>query len=325
MSKRKRAILWATYIIVSLFLVGTPAPSKGSSFINVEVSFGDITISSAKMAFVINNFKPLFSWWHDNTTSPLEIYSVHFTRLYEYFGADSVLTNASELGGLSYNLASGNWAYTISESTYGVKVSLTLSGLANGASLEFIIHVSELKQPLLYTGKDIAPFRDAWLEVIIKNWQLTTGAKGIALKSEVFEARNDHLVELMSDSSQLGSNLDSLLFLSYPGTSIEKAYYKWVVKADYYNTSLEYLTTKNVGKAFFNETYDPSYSEAVHLWFSYPRVQTVSTIHQDIVLGLFTQEGTPLSFVAGPSFATVASILGLACLVLLCQKNRIKK
>ncbi|MHA1629041.1 MAG: hypothetical protein ACTSXO_07970 [Candidatus Heimdallarchaeota archaeon] len=307
MSKKRMTAYYTIFLIVNLVILSIiPIHTNGSAFISVHTSFDRISITSSKMAFIINNFRPQFTWWHDNVSAPDEIFNVYFLGLYEYFGPDDYLSGTGELGGLSYNLDTSNWEYKITETVSEVKVNLTLTGLANDASLSFIIHISEQERALTYTGYYIAAFTEAWLEIIINNWKLTPGAKGVAIKSEVFESANTFGTTVVNDSSQTMNNLDSLYFISFPGTAIDKAYFKWVMLADYFNETNDFLIAKYLGKAFFNNTYDPEYATATHLWLSYPKVSTILTIKHNTILGVYKTTpspsynvGVPLAFVAG--------------------------
>ncbi|MCF2142782.1 MAG: hypothetical protein K9W42_03700 [Candidatus Heimdallarchaeota archaeon] len=321
MSKKRMTAYYTIFLVVNLFILSTtPIRINGSAFISVQTGFDRISITSSKMAFIINNFRPQFTWWHDNATAPDEIFNVYFMGLYEYFGPDDYLSGAGELGGLSYNLDTSNWAYEITETVSEVKVNLTLAGLANDASLSFIVHISEQERALTYTGYYISAFTEAWLEIIINNWKLTPGAKGVAIKSEVFESANTFGATVVNDSSQTLNNLDSLFFISYPGTSIDKAYFKWVMLADYFNETNDFLTVKYIGKAFFNNTYNAEFATATHLWLSYPKFNTILTIKHNTILGVYKTTPGP-SYAANVPLLLVAGLTGLVFVLLIIRRK----
>ena len=309
---RKSSII-ATYLLITFTFILTiqNANVSAGELIGVSSGLDDINITSQKMTLKINDYKPDFTWWHLNTSSNLEAYNIRFTKIQEYFGTnDDYLDSVAELGGLSYNLQTGAWDYTITDEPFNVIVNLTLSGLANDASIQFIIHISTIHYPLNHTNDYVIPFSAAKIEIKINNWKFTPGARGIAIKSEQFESLGQHQIFYENDTTFFGPNMDSVILNSFPSYSIEKSYYKWVTVADYYNSTY-YEDTLDVGKAFFNDTYTDPDEERVHLWFSYPKVNDSLLISHFTVLGLFDQS-TTLPITTNQAALYLIPIIGLS-------------
>jgi hypothetical protein len=304
--KNKNKIISYAIIIVMLFLPVISVEVSAGEYVGVNAGINEITITTSEMTMKINDYKPDFIFWFFNQSTSDEKYNIKFTKIQEYFGDDSYLDSIIELGGISYNLQTSDWDSTITDDDYNVNVNLTLSGLANDVVIQFLIHISGFLRSMDHTSELIHPYRECEVEIIVKNWIFTPGAKGFAIKLEIFESTKINDVNLINNSYSY-DNIEALEFRSDIGYPPEKASCKWLKVADYYNDT-EFISVYNVGNAFFNETYSPPEDEITHLWLSYPKIEDSFTINHVSIIGLNDQYPSP-SYVMGPIFISTISLL----------------
>jgi hypothetical protein len=304
--KIKTKIISYAIITIMLFLPVISSDVTAGVFVGVYAGIDEISITTSEMTMKIIDYKPFFTYWFFNQSTSVEKYNVKFTKIQEYFGADSYLDSIIELGGISYNLQTSDWDSSITDDDYNVNVNLTLSGLANDVEIQFLIHVSGFLRSMDHTSDLIHPYRECEVEIIVKNWVFTPGAQGFAIKLEIFESTKINEVNLINNSYSY-DNIEALEFRSNMGYPLEKASCKWLKVADYYNDT-EFISVYNVGSSFFNETYSPPEDEITHLWISYPKVEDSFTINHVNIIGLNEQYPSP-SYVVGPIFISTISLL----------------
>lgn len=316
--KSKTKLISFAFIMLMIFLPFISINVSAGKFVGVNAELNEITITTSEMTMKIIDYKPNFIYWFYNQSTSDEKYCIKFTKIQEYFGTDSYLDSIIELGGINYNLQTSEWDSTITDDDYNVNVNLTLSGLANNVELQFLVHVSGFLINLPHTTEYVYPFRECKIEIVVKNWIFTPGAKGFAIKLEIFEALKINDVNLINKSYY--DNIEALEFRSNVGYPPEKASYKWLKVADYYNDTLFY-SVYNVGNSFFNETYSPPEDEITHLWLSYPKIEDSFTINHTNILGLKEQYPYP-SIVTGPFFFSTICLLVFFNIVYIYYKKK---
>ena len=307
-------------IILTIFAVNPYLKVDGAAFIGFNAGFNEITVTTQRMTLKALDYKPDFAWWLDNSSISDEKYRLSFTKIQEYFGTDDYLNNSSELGGISYDLLANEWDYEIIDSPFNVKINLTLSGLANNVIIQFIVHVTELEVPIDNTTAVLQPYTEAEITIIIKNWKFTSGAKGLALKSEVFESMGLYSVDIVNYTYIPYDNVEGLQILSDSGYDSEKALVYWVESADYLNDS-SFYDSNVIGSSYFNETNDPPGEDKVHPWFSYPKINDSLTINHVCVFGVYEQN-PPYTYTARNAIIPIiGSILIVNVLVIVFRKK----
>ncbi len=307
-------------VILILFMTSPFLKVDGAAFIGFNTGFNEITITTQKMTFKALDYKPDFAWWYNNISITDEKYRFSFTKIQEYFGTDDYLNNSDELGGISYDLLANDWDYAIIENPFNVQINLTLSGLANNVIIQFLALITEISVPVEKTNAYLEPYTEIKLTIIIKNWKFTSGAKGIALKSEVFESMNFYFVDIVNYTYIPYSNVEALQFRSNSGYDPEKAFVYWVGDADYYNDSTLNDSNK-IGSSYFNETDDPPGEDKIHPWFSYPKINDSLTINHVCVFGVYDQYTYPTYMVRNFIIPIIGSLIIVNVLVIVFRRK----
>lgn len=318
--KRNPVIISLVLLVLTVFVASPYLKVDGAAFIGFGTGFNEITVTTQKMTFKALNYKPDFALWHDNISVSAEEYRLSFMKIQEYFGSDDYLNNSDELGGISYDLLANEWDYEVTEDSFNVVINLTLSGLANNVIIQFIVNISELEIPIENTDALLQPFSEAQITIVVKNWKFTAGAKGIALKSEVFESMNINYVDIVNYTYIPYSNVEALQIQSNAGYNPEKAFVYWVNDADYYNDSTYYNTSK-IGSSYFNETNDPPGEDKIHPWFSYPKINESLTINHVCVFGIYDRNTYPSNQVRNYIIPIIGSILIVNVLVIVFRRK----
>jgi len=318
--KRNPIGLALLLVILTLFITSPFLKVDGAAFIGFNTGLNEITITTQKMTLKALDYKPDFAIWYDNVSITDEKYRLSFTKIQEYFGTDDYLNSSDELGGISYDLLANEWDYQVTENPFKVQINLTLSGLANNVIIQFLAFITEIELPIEKTSAYLEPYTEVQLTIVIKNWKYTSGAKGIALKSEVFESMNINNVEVSNYTYIPYSNVQALQFKSYSGYDPEKAFVYWVNDADYYNDST-YNDSKKIGSSYFNETNDPPGEDKTHPWFSYPKINDSLTIKHTCVFGVYDKYTYPTYMVGNFIMPIIGSLLIVNVLMIIFRKK----
>ncbi len=317
--KRNPIIISLTLIVLVVFTASPFLKVDGAAFIEFYTGLNEITVTTQRMTLKALDYKPDFAWWYENTSITDEKYRLSFTKIQEYFGTDDYLNNSGELGGISYDLLANDWDYEITENPFNVIINLTLSGLANNVIIQFLVHITELEVPIDNTTTSLQPYTEAEITIIIKNWKFTSGAMGLAIKTEVFESMNINSVNIVNYTYIPFDNVEGLQILSDSRYNSEKAYAYWVGSANYYNDSSLY-DSNVIGSSYFNETNDPPGEDKIHPWFSYPKINDSLTINHVCVFGVYEQ--SPPSYVLRNAIIPIiGSILIVNVLVIVFRKK----
>ncbi|GAI87947.1 unnamed protein product, partial [marine sediment metagenome] len=161
---------------------------------------------------------------------------------------------------------------------------------------------------------------EAEITIIIKNWKFTSGAMGLALKTEVFESMNINSVDIVNYTYIPFDNVEGLQILSDSVYNSEKAFTYWVGSANYYNDSSLY-DSNVIGSSYFNEANDPPGEDKIHPWFSYPKINDSLTINHVCVFGVYEQS-PPYTYTGRNAIIPIiGSILIVNVLVIVFRKK----
>lgn len=318
--ERNPVIISLTLLLLTVFVASPYLKVDGAAFIGFYTGLNEITVTTQKMTLKALDYKPDFTFWHDNISVSDEKYRMSFTKIQEYFGSDDYLNSSDELGGISYDLLANDWDYEVVENPFNIVINLTLSGLANNVIIQFIVQITEIEIPVENTDALLQPYREAEISIIIKNWKFTTGAKGIALKSEVFESMNINYVDIVNFSYIPFNNVEGLQIQSNIGYNPDKALVYWVNDADYYNDST-YFDSSKIGSSYFNETNDPPGEDKIHPWFSYPKINESLTINHVCVFGVYNRNTYPTYQARSFIIPIIGSILIVNVLVIVFRRK----
>jgi hypothetical protein len=318
--KRNPIGLALLLVTISLFVTSPFLKVDGAAFIGFHTGLNEITITTQKMTLKALDYKPDFAIWYDNISVTDEKYRLSFTKVQEYFGTDDYLNSSDELGGISYDLLTNDWDYEVVENPFNVMINLTLSGLANNVIIQFLAEITEIETPVEKTDAYLEPYTEVQITIVVKNWQYTSGAKGIALKTEVFESMNINLVEIVNYTYIPYNNVEALQFRSNSRYEPEKAFVYWVGDADYYNDST-YNDSNKIGSSYFNETNDPPGEDIVHPWFSYPKINDSLTINHVCVFGVYDRYTYPSYQAKNFIVPLIGSLLIVNVLVIVFRKK----
>jgi len=309
--------------LVALFFL--PAFTNNASAESDRISHREgqdaITISTDFITLKLIDSKPHFIWWYRNQSTSDEMYNVQFTKIQEYFGADETLDNFGELNGISYNLVTSEWISEIVEDDTSVTVTLTLSGLANDAELQFIINIYEVDQPIEGTDQIVNALAEVKFDIVVKDWIFSEGAAGLAVKSQVLESQQRHRVLVRNGTNEEnGNRTRTMQFESEEQGNKKVAFYEWATFADVYD-GLNKISTIDVGEAYIDEGNQgeaPGVPGMVQFWLTYPNYGDSYTLKHDPSIGIFPDAFSfPLYM-----FSIIGGIIATAAIVVIVRKRK---
>ncbi|MBD3191248.1 MAG: hypothetical protein GF308_11420 [Candidatus Heimdallarchaeota archaeon] len=287
-----------TKILIGLIIISLIATPTSLQFVQAEnekimvtVKEGTITITTDYITMKLVDGKPQFIWWNGNHSTADEMYNVQYTTLQEYFGDDSILDSKNELNGLNYNLITSDWVYDIIEGDDEATITMTLDDLANGAELQFIVHIYNDDQLISGTEEVVNGLEAVKFDIIVKNWQFTEGAQGIGLKAQILESQKRHRVTVRNSTiAESDNHTRKMQFVSQEHGNEIVAYYGWTDFADIYNDSVK-ISTIDVGTAYFDESDQGQGSGVddpgmIHQWLTYPNYNDSLTMVHDPFTGI---------------------------------------
>ncbi|MHA1213288.1 MAG: hypothetical protein ACTSSH_12635 [Candidatus Heimdallarchaeota archaeon] len=259
-----------------------------SDEIGYKASQDGITISTKYMTMKIVEDKPHFIWWNGNQSTADEMYNVQFPKIQEYFGDDDILDTKMELiGGISYNLLNDDWTTEIVEDETSLTVTMTLTGLANGAELQFIVNVYSEEQPIAGTDQVVEALSEIKFDIVIDNWIFTEGAAGLTIETLALESQQRNRVRIRNGTQQENGNATRTMFFESEEQHNNKvAYFEWATFADVSNAP-DPIT---VGSTIFQ---DGSEGEGigipgmVQIYLTYPNYGDNVLLVHDPSIGIF--------------------------------------
>lgn len=283
--------------LIGLFIIpiSTQFVAGKNDKIQVKEGAEAIEINTEYITMKIISTKPHFIWWNGNRSTADEMYNVQYTTLQEFFGEDEILDNSSELNGITYNLLTSDWDYSIIEEEDALTVTLTLSGLANDVEIQFIIHIYNEDQFIEETGQTIKALKEVKFDIIVKNWVFNDGAQGLALKTQILESQKRHQVRIRNGTNEeLGNRTRRMTFESEDHGNAIVAYYDWATIADVYDGS-EKISTIEVGTSYLVEGDKPGVGPGVEdpgmvqQWLTYPKYGDSLTLVHDPSIGVIPE------------------------------------
>lgn len=309
--------------LIALFFL--PAFTNYASAESDQISHKEgqdaITISTDFITLKLVDSKPHFIWWYGNQSTSDEMYNVQFTKIQEYFGDDDTLDNYGELSGISYNLVTSEWISEIVEDDTSVTVTLTLSGLANDAELQFIINVYEVDQTVKGTDQIVDALAEVKFDIVVKDWVFHEGAAGLAVKSQVLESQQRNRVRIRNGTAaENGNTTRTMQFESGEYGNKKVAFYEWATFADVYD-GVSKISTIAVGEAYIDEVAQgvgPGIPGIVSFWLTYPNYGDSYTLKHDPSIGIF-----PDAFIVPLYlFSIISGIIATVAIVTIVRKRK---
>lgn len=320
--KNKTKLMIGISLIALFFLPAfTNYASAKSDKISTKEGLDGIFISTDFITLKLVDGKPHFIWWYGNQSTSDEMYNVQFTKIQEYFGADDALDNYGELGGISYNLVTSDWISEIVEDDTSVTVTLTLSGLANDAELQFIINVYEVDQPVAGTDSIVDALAEVKFDIVVKDWVFSEGAAGLAVRSQVLESQQRNRVRIRNGTAaENGNTTRTMQFESAEQGNKKVAFYEWATFADVYDGASK-ISTIDVGEAYLDEGAQgegPGIPGMIHFWLTYPNYGDSYTLKHDPSIGIFPDAfSVPLYL-----FSIIGGIIATAAIGAIVRKRK---
>jgi len=289
---KSKIIIGIAFIAMLLLPISAQFTSAQGDQIGVEEKPDSITITTEYITFRFTEGKPNFTWWNGNKSSSDEIYNVHYTKLSEYFGSDDILDGPSELVGISYNLLTSDWSTDILEEDDEVTITMSLNGLANGAELQFIVHIYTTEQVISGTDSTVQGLTEIKFDIVVKNWQFSVGAQGLAIKAQIQESQRRHRVRIRNGADEAIGNRSRIMnFESDAYNDNVVAYYEWTTFADIYDGATK-VDTIDVDVVYFNDEIPGpgegpiGEQEIYNQWLTYPNYGDSLTLVHDPLIGV---------------------------------------
>jgi len=279
--------------LVSLFIIS--ASPLMTSAVNSEISVSDaagvITIVTDTISIRVAPDQAHVTWWFGNDSNPGEMYKLQLTKIQEFMGDDAVLDDKTEFGGVAYNLITSAWEYEIVEADTELTITLSLTGLANGADIYLIMHVYNTDEPIDGTDQVVDGLTELKFDIVVDNWAFTPMAQGYAIQTYLTEVQHRHRVVVRNGTAlENGTNTRTMQFVSDEYGADPVAYFEWLDFANVYNSTGHLNETIDVGLAYFDDlisppTEAPGFTEGLgHLLLTYPKYnEDMKMVHDPIV------------------------------------------
>ncbi|MFW9921871.1 MAG: hypothetical protein ACFFDW_01110 [Candidatus Thorarchaeota archaeon] len=279
--------------LISIFLIplSTQFVSGANDQIQVKEGTDAVTVSTEYITMKIMQGMPHFVWWNGNQSTADEMYNVQYTTLQEFIGNNEILDNRGELDGISYNLITSGWLIDVDEQDLEVTITLTLSGLANGAELQFIVHIYAEDQPIPGTDNTVKALQEVKFDIILKDWVFSPNAKGITLKAQIHESQQKHRVRMRTNyDEEVGNKTQTMTFESEEYGNAVVAYYDWTTFADIFYED-EKVSTIDVAAVYLDAEQQGvgsgfQDSGVINQWLVYPNYGDSFTMVHDPSIGV---------------------------------------
>ncbi|MBK5112875.1 MAG: hypothetical protein KGD59_14125 [Candidatus Heimdallarchaeota archaeon] len=293
MKSLKKSIIGISLIGLFLLTLGSQLVAGETEEISVSENLGAITVSTEYLTVKIIPTQAHLMWWYGNKTDADEIYKLQLVKIREFVGADEVLDDQTELGGLSYNLITGAWVSDIVEGDDEVTITLSLEGLANGADVYLIMHIYTLDVPVEGTDQVTDALTEVKFDIIVDNWDFSPAAQGIAIQTYLTEIQHRHRVRVRNGTvAENGNTTRTMQFESEDLGDKVVAYAEWTNFANVYNDTDDLVETIVVGTTYFEDpgtppTDVPGFAEGLgHLWITYPNYGDDYKMVHDPTIGI---------------------------------------
>ena len=279
--------------LISMFLLPV-----GSQLVSADTTIGHqnangvVTITTGKMTIKLVPDNAHIMWWYGNKSDADQMYKLQLLRIREFMGDDDTLDSMTELGGLSYNLITEDWDYSIVEGDGELTITLSLEGLANGASVTLIMHVYEEDEPLPGTDQETEGLTELKFDIIVEDWEFSPMAQGYAIHSYITEVQHRNRVIVRNGTGTENGNVTRTMQFEGEDSDIPVAYYEWTNFAEIYNSTDDLIDTIDVGTAYFDDlivtpTEAPGFAEGLgHLWLTYPNYGDDFKMVHDPTIGI---------------------------------------
>ncbi|MBN1330096.1 MAG: hypothetical protein JXA54_11540 [Candidatus Heimdallarchaeota archaeon] len=281
-------IIFSLLLTITLsFISFSKAEPEGISY---KEEFDNITITTDYLTLKINGLNPHFIWWNNNIDPAGEIYNLKFISIKEFFGDDDILDNPLELGGIAYDLSSGGWSHELTILPNSLTIELTLSGLANGAEIQFIITVFNEDKVINGTDHILEALTAVKIDIIINNWDFSVNAAGLALFTYVFESQENPAVQIRAGTPVENGNASEILqFQSESYNNNKIAFFEWTTFANVYD-GLALVDNVTVRKASLVEGLPislPVSPSMIPIYITYPNYGNSLKMVHDPSVGIY--------------------------------------
>jgi len=322
MKTSKKLVIGLSLVLIFIVPTLTNFTEAKSDKINVIEDQTGITLQTNYMTLKIVENNPHFIWWYGNQSTSDEMYNVQITKVQEYFGDDDILDNHTELKGISYNLLNNEWEQEIIEGDHFVTVTLTLSGLANGVEIQFIMHIYSEDIVIAGTDQIVEALSEVKFDIVVNNWLFSNDAAGLAFHTQTLESQEMHQVKIRNGTSTENGNASRLLqFESDDNKNKKVAYFGWTTFADIYNEFDIKIDTIDVGNAFLIEgslgqgSGDPG---IIQMYLTYPNYGDSLKLVHDPFVGVYPESfSMPLNF-----WSIIGGIIASVAIAVIINKRR---
>ncbi len=320
MIKRKNPVISLVIMVVILIpsiAVFVDANPEGISF---NEDLDDIIITTDFITIKIAKISPHFIWWVGNQSSSNEMYNVKFISIKEFFGDDDFLDSPLELGGISYDLDSNDWSHQITMNEASLTIELTLTGLANGAEIQFMLNIYNENQVIPGTDHEVDALTEMKFDIVINDWEFTENASGLAILTNVFESQQDHEMNIRDGTqNENGNTSQSMQFESEEYNNNKIAFFEWTNFASIYD-GLDLVNNISVSKASLLGDLPvtlPIDLDIIPLYLTYPNYGNSLKMVHDPSIGVYP-ENFSLTL---PALSIVSGIITLIIIGILTRKR----
>ncbi|MHA1555840.1 MAG: hypothetical protein ACTSPM_02790 [Candidatus Heimdallarchaeota archaeon] len=317
------SILIIIAIMVPSLAVVVDASPDGISY---KKELDVITITTEHITIKINEISPHFIWWNSNRTSSNEMYNVKFISIKEFFGDDDVLDSPIEFGGISYDLDSSEWTHEITMNDDSLTIVLTLSGLANGAEIQFIINIFNEDQVIKGTDHVVDALSEMKFDIVINNWEFSENAAGLAILIHVFESQQFHEMQIRDGTIiENGNATQTMQFESEGHDNNKIAFFEWATFAEIYD-GFDLVNNISVKKASLVggglPVTLPVSSDLIPVYLTYGNYGNSLKMVHDPSIGVYPENYT-ISLNALPIVSEIIALVALVAIIITRKRKQV--